>query len=202
MKGRDGLWRRVYPERVPAIEAELAEARDELVVSRQADDAEVEKELAAEWRRKFQRLTTLVVHQAAGIGYQVSEPTFSPDGRTIAVSDDLGMIHLVDLPGKRAAATLTAEKIYNADPNGLTTMAVDSVTFSPDGKTLVTSDDADSTLAVWDVASGRQVATLNAGAGNVAAAAFTSSGKLIVATTSSSAASDRIEIWTTGALRS
>jgi hypothetical protein len=50
------LWRRIYPERVPAIESELVDARKELIVSRQAGDAEVEKELAADWRRKFQRL--------------------------------------------------------------------------------------------------------------------------------------------------
>lgn len=51
------LWHRVYPERVPAIEAELADARNEFVVSRQAGDAEIEEELAGDWRRKFQRLT-------------------------------------------------------------------------------------------------------------------------------------------------
>ncbi|HLX50202.1 MAG TPA: hypothetical protein VKS82_17895 [Streptosporangiaceae bacterium] len=51
------LWRRVHPERVPAIESELVDVRNEIVISRQAGDAEVEKELAADWRRKFQRLT-------------------------------------------------------------------------------------------------------------------------------------------------
>jgi hypothetical protein len=51
------LWRRVYPERVSAIESELVDVRNELVASRQAGDAKVEKELAADWRRKFQRLT-------------------------------------------------------------------------------------------------------------------------------------------------
>jgi hypothetical protein len=51
------LWRRVYPERVPAIESELVDVHNELAASRQAGDAEVEKELAADWRRKFQRLT-------------------------------------------------------------------------------------------------------------------------------------------------
>jgi hypothetical protein len=55
--GAVGLWRRVYPERVPAVESELLEARNELAASRQADDGEVEKELTTEWRRKFQRLT-------------------------------------------------------------------------------------------------------------------------------------------------
>ena len=55
--GAVSLWRRVYPERVPAIESELLEARNELAASRQADDAEAEKELVTEWGRKFQRLT-------------------------------------------------------------------------------------------------------------------------------------------------
>jgi hypothetical protein len=50
------LWRRVYPERVQAIESELVDSHNELVVSRQAGDAEAEKDLAADWRRKFQRL--------------------------------------------------------------------------------------------------------------------------------------------------
>lgn len=51
------LWHRVYPERVPTIESELVDVRNELVASRQAGDVEVEKELAADWGRKFQRLT-------------------------------------------------------------------------------------------------------------------------------------------------
>ena len=55
--GAVNLWRRVYPERVPAIESELIDARSELVASRETGDAEVELELAADWRRKFQRLT-------------------------------------------------------------------------------------------------------------------------------------------------
>lgn len=54
--GAVGLWRRVYPDRVPAIEAELLAARDELAAARQDGDAEVGMELAGEWRRKFQRL--------------------------------------------------------------------------------------------------------------------------------------------------
>jgi hypothetical protein len=51
------LWRRVYPERVPSIESELSDARNELVLSRPDGNTEVEKGLAADWRRKFQRLT-------------------------------------------------------------------------------------------------------------------------------------------------
>ena len=51
------LWRRVYPELVPTIESELSDARQEMVAARQAGDTEVEKELSADWRRKYQRLT-------------------------------------------------------------------------------------------------------------------------------------------------
>lgn len=191
----------------------------------------------------------LPLHPGAGLGYQISTPTFSPDGGTIAVSDDLGVIHLVNVPGKRLAAALTAEKIYNTQAvNGLVSMDIDTIAFSPDskliacgtesgiirvwdvatgqnvaafnvngtasgtaaarpvktlifspdGKTLVTADNADNTLAVWDVASGHQVATLNTGNGTVASAAFTANGTLIAATTGNSAAAHRIELWTTG----
>jgi hypothetical protein len=54
--GAVSLWRRVYPERVPTVESELAEVRNEVVAARQAGDAEVGRELAADWARKFQRL--------------------------------------------------------------------------------------------------------------------------------------------------
>jgi WD40 repeat protein len=192
-----------------------------------------------------------VVHGGPGSGSQLGEPTFSPDGSAIATSDDLGLIHLVNVPDRRLAGILTAENIYNNKSmmNGIFSKEIDTVifspdskrvacgtesgivrvwdvatgrsvssfsvsgsasggadarpvktlVFSPDGKTLVTSDDADSTLAVWDVASGRKVATLNAGTGDVVSAAFTADGKLVVATTSSSVSSQRIEVWATSA---
>jgi WD40 repeat protein len=188
------------------------------------------------------------VSRAAGIGYQMGTPAFSPDGRTLAVSDSLGVVHLVNVPGKRLTANLIAEKIYNTQAvNGLTSLDIDSITFSPDsqlvacgtesgiirvwdvatrqsvsafsvngsasggaaarpvktlifspdGRTLVTADDADGTLTVWDVTTGHQVATLNAGSGDVASAAFSAEGTLIVATTNNDAQGHTIEIWAT-----
>jgi hypothetical protein len=50
------LWQRVHPERVPAIEAELAEVRYEVLAARDADDVATEEGLAQDWQRKLQRM--------------------------------------------------------------------------------------------------------------------------------------------------
>ena len=50
------LWRRVHPDRVPAIESELDEVRQELLASRRAGDIEDEKNLVSGWQRKLRRL--------------------------------------------------------------------------------------------------------------------------------------------------
>lgn len=50
------LWRRVHPDRVPAIEAELADVRAELLAAREEGDAQAEGELAADWQRRLRRL--------------------------------------------------------------------------------------------------------------------------------------------------
>lgn len=50
------LWRRVHPDRVPAIESELSEVRDEILASRESGETAVERELVADWQRKLRRL--------------------------------------------------------------------------------------------------------------------------------------------------
>ncbi|MFF7704214.1 hypothetical protein [Streptomyces lydicus] len=50
------LWRRVHPDRVPAIEAELAEVREELIAAREEGDVQAEGDLAADWQRRLRRL--------------------------------------------------------------------------------------------------------------------------------------------------
>jgi hypothetical protein len=50
------LWRRVHPERVAAIDGELAEVRWEVLAAREAGDGHVEQDLIADWSRKLQRL--------------------------------------------------------------------------------------------------------------------------------------------------
>jgi hypothetical protein len=50
------LWRRVHPDRVPAIEAELEEVRGEVLAARADGDPDTEKALAADWQRRLKRL--------------------------------------------------------------------------------------------------------------------------------------------------
>ncbi|MFJ8147169.1 hypothetical protein ACIQ6R_19130 [Streptomyces sp. NPDC096048] len=52
--GAVALWRKVHPERVPAIEADLAAARTELMAAPHSETTEAE--LVAEWRRRLARL--------------------------------------------------------------------------------------------------------------------------------------------------
>ncbi|MFF8312636.1 hypothetical protein [Streptomyces lydicus] len=50
------LWRRVHPDRVPAIEAELGDVREELIAAREEGDVQAEGDLAADWQRRLRRL--------------------------------------------------------------------------------------------------------------------------------------------------
>ena len=125
-----------------------------------------------------------------------SELTFSPDGKTIAVSDDLDMIYLVNVPGKRVAAALSTEKIYNADANGYGEIpGIDSIAFSLDNK-LVACGSETGFIHVWDVATGRSVSTFNVnggvGANPVKTLIFSPDGKTLVTANN---ADGTLEIW-------
>ncbi|MFI5940830.1 hypothetical protein ACIBCB_11310 [Streptomyces uncialis] len=50
------LWRRVHPERVPAVEAELVEVREELLAARDSGETGTAEELALDWQRRLDRL--------------------------------------------------------------------------------------------------------------------------------------------------
>jgi len=50
------LWHRKHPERAETVEAELGDARAELVEARQADGEQVEQDLIVEWRTRLRRL--------------------------------------------------------------------------------------------------------------------------------------------------
>ena len=50
------VWRRVHPERAELVEAELVEARAEVVAARAAGDMQGEQALAGEWQGRLRRL--------------------------------------------------------------------------------------------------------------------------------------------------
>jgi len=51
-----GLWRRVYPDRADAVEADLVDIRAEVLAARAAGDEQAEQVLADEWRSRLRRL--------------------------------------------------------------------------------------------------------------------------------------------------
>jgi WD40 repeat protein len=119
----------------------------------------------------------------------------SPDSTLIARGTASGIIRVWDVA---TGQNVAAFNVNGAASGDAAARPAKTPIFSPDGKTLVTADDADSTLAVWDVVSGHQVATLNTGRGAVASAAFTATGTMVAATTGKSATADGIGLWTTG----
>ncbi|MGW2261778.1 hypothetical protein ACWCXE_28855 [Streptomyces sp. NPDC001780] len=52
------LWRRVHPERVDTVLAELGETRAEVLVARRNGDERAERELVGEWGTRLRRLLT------------------------------------------------------------------------------------------------------------------------------------------------
>lgn len=50
------LWRRARPEEAETVEAELVEARTEILTARRAGDGRTEDDLTAEWRIRLRRM--------------------------------------------------------------------------------------------------------------------------------------------------
>lgn len=54
--GVAALWRRVHPDRVETIQAELEETRSEVLEARKTDDGGSEQNLVGEWAGRLRRL--------------------------------------------------------------------------------------------------------------------------------------------------
>ena len=54
----DRLWRRAHPEWAETVQAELEEARAEVLAARQDDDEQVEQALVGEWQGRLRRLVS------------------------------------------------------------------------------------------------------------------------------------------------
>ncbi|MDE0636983.1 MAG: hypothetical protein OXI43_14190, partial [Candidatus Poribacteria bacterium] len=93
------------------------------------------------------------------------EIAYSPDGSKLAVASSIGVWIYDTQSGE--------ELVYT----GHTEYAI-SITFSPDGKMLA-SGNGDSTLRLWDVATGEEKRTLRGHTGNAFSVAFSPDGKTI-----------------------
>ena len=102
-----------------------------------------------------------------GKGWISGDIAHSPDGTQLAVSSSIG-IWIYDTNTYAEVALFTGH-----------TEPVNSVAYSPDGKTLVSGSE-DYTVRLWDVRTGQLLHTLEEHAGDVTSVAFSPNGKTLV----------------------
>jgi len=103
---------------------------------------------------------------------------FAPDGKRLATGDDANTIHLWDLATRKVSARLVGVKAPGQS-RGVGD-AVHSLVFAPDGRTLYSVGDyGDGTTRVWDVATGKQTATMQGRHGDGHLLALTGDGKTL-----------------------
>ena len=103
----------------------------------------------------------------------VEAVAFSPNGRLLALApnDGTSTIKLWDMSsGKLHVAMVSAHEKDEYEPQH---SGVHSLSFSPDGKLLASGGTNDSLVKLWDVSSGKQVATLTGdNRGSIASVVF------------------------------
>jgi WD40 repeat protein/tetratricopeptide (TPR) repeat protein len=90
---------------------------------------------------------------------------FSPDGKTVATGDTLGVVTLDDPTTRRLRTELKGHS-----------MPVSRLRFSPDGRTLATGSE-DMLVKLWDVAAGRELRTFYGHTAPISFVAFSADGK-------------------------
>src|SRR5262245_654511 len=104
---------------------------------------------------------------------------FSPDGKTLAVASQTGIVRLWEPVSGHLRASLQGH-----------TASVRCVSFSPDGKTLASASD-DRTVRLWDTATGQEKVTLKAHTAAVHALAFSHEGS----TLATASADGTVRLW-------
>ncbi|MGD8404433.1 MAG: TIR domain-containing protein, partial [Anaerolineales bacterium] len=112
-------------------------------------------------------------------GHEISieSVAYSPDGKTLASGGFYSNVHLMDVSAMLNTGVVNEQKIGEA-LSGLD-ISIESVAFSPDGKTLASSGSLDGTIRLWDVESGEEIVVLSGHESSVHSVAFSPDGKII-----------------------
>ena len=114
-----------------------------------------------------------------GRGRPVWDWALSPDGRLLALEVPNHTIVLWDIASRtQHVATAPA---HQQDENFPDNSVVSSLAFSPDSRLLASGGTHDYLVKLWDVASGKHVATFSMGRGSIISLAFSPDGELLAA---------------------
>lgn len=125
--------------------------------------------------------------------WRVFAVDYSPDGRLLALALDKA----IPVPGQNASRVVSQVQLYDTRKGGVvltlpdTGPRVNTVAFSPDGKTLATGGSGDvvrelgrayvpSELTVWDSRTGKRLVTYRGAPGDIRALAYSGDGKTLV----------------------
>ena len=128
-------------------------------------------------------LRSLIVSSLKENG-RVRSVAFSPDGKLLASGDGDNAIKVWDVATGKQLRSLesigvrASNNIARGRSLGPRAVGVNSIAFSPDGKSIV-SGNGDNTIVLWNVETGNQLGTLRGHVGPVLSVTFSPDGKVI-----------------------